>query len=146
MLGSDSPAPIKKRIDFRSILLFFILLNSDLSAMTNNIISGTKDVAIGGGTVTTIPITVPAGKWLLFAEMTLPPGLTGYASFGFDSSTASTTIGGSVTGVANSLVWMGNNAIGFTNNNTTGDKTVILNVWASVAFTGSFKYFGIKLP
>jgi len=34
VLGSDSPTPIKKRIDFRSILLFFILLNSDLSDLS----------------------------------------------------------------------------------------------------------------
>ncbi len=139
--------------DFRSILLFFIHLNeglselnTDLSAITDSIISDTKTVTVGGGTITPISITVPVGKWLLFAEVTMPTGASGYAVFGFETSTVSPNIGGSVTGVANSLVAMGNNAIGFANNNTTGDKTVILNVWSLNSFTGSFKYFGIKLP
>jgi hypothetical protein len=114
--------------------------------MTDDIISDTRSVAIGGGTITAIPVTVPVGKWLLFAIINMPPGVGGYAAFGFEPTHVLYNIGGSVTGVTNSLVNLGNNAIAYGNNITTGSVTVNFNVWSSNQFTGTFKFFGIKLP
>lgn len=114
--------------------------------MTDSIISDTKSVSIVGGNNTNISITVPVGKWLLFCYILIPSGVSGYVGFGFDPSTVVHSIGGSIRGDANSLIGMGNNAIGFVNNNTTGNKTVNVSVWSLNQFTGTFRYFGIKLP
>ena len=114
--------------------------------MTNSIISDTRTVSIVGGNITAIPITVPVGKWLLFAVINMPQGVGGYAGFSFEPTQVIYSIGGSVTGATNSLINLGNNAIAYENNITTGSVTVNFNVWSLNSFTSTFKFFGIKLP
>jgi hypothetical protein len=82
VLGSDSPAPIKKRIDFRSILLFFICLNSDLSSkldaskltFTNvQAVNFTEDTSTGDISITFV---ITSTDWVLLKFYMAPSSIT----------------------------------------------------------------------
>lgn len=118
-------------------------LNTRANNMTNSMISGSNNMTFSGGTTNSANIIIPPGKWLVFVLTSFPANTTGYFITFYNGANQSTS---STTSVSNASVGTGNTSTAYVVNTSTSNAVLKLNVWSSVNASGSYSYYGIKLP